>query len=277
MSTEKTGDLPKTVLLRHQGSEFDKDVISRWLADGTDMVAELVIEPDYRRKLGTLRHEYQRNGPVGLLDALTFHLYYRYRLSGSEHEKIRSLTDDIGGRYPDHQVETYSIKDPNSKRTVSLLHKLDPDLMLARCRILLDERVFSTPEHGTFVLHPGICPEYRNQHGCFWALANGDDTKVGYSLLRIDEGIDTGEIYAQNGTAFNPKEDEHIYIQLKTVAENLGEVGDVLRSVHRGTAAPVDTTGRKSAVWGMPKLSAWATWKRRVHKFDIDHVNSSVN
>ena len=39
---------------------------------------------------------------------------------------------------------------------------------------------------GTFVMHPGICPEYRNAHGCFWALANRDLARVGMTLLRAD-------------------------------------------------------------------------------------------
>src|SRR5436309_328007 len=33
----------------------------------------------------------------------------------------------------------------------------------------------SLPARGTFVLHTGICPEYRNAHGCFWALARSEE------------------------------------------------------------------------------------------------------
>ena len=44
-------------------------------------------------------------------------------------------------------------------------------------------------------MHPGICPEYRNAHGCFWALANRDLNKVGMTLLRIDKGVDTGPTF----------------------------------------------------------------------------------
>jgi len=40
-----------------------------------------------------------------------------------------------------------------------------------------------------FVLHPGICPEYRNAHGCFWALVNRDLARVGVTLLRADRGV----------------------------------------------------------------------------------------
>src|SRR5207245_10871947 len=59
-----------------------------------------------------------------------------------------------------------------------------PDVMIARCKVLLRREIFDLPPHGTFVLHPGICPEYRNSHGCFWALSRRDLGRVGMSLLR---------------------------------------------------------------------------------------------
>jgi methionyl-tRNA formyltransferase len=274
MSAKKTDEIPKTVLLRHQDSQFDKEVIGRWLAAETKMMAEIVIESDRWQQVRTLQHEYRRSGLTGLADALAFWLHYNINLSDKEEEKIESLTQDAINQYPESQIERHVVEDPNSKRTVSLLRELEPDVMLARCKFLLDGEVFAEPTNGTFVLHPGICPEYRNQHGCFWAMTNGDDQNVGYTLLQIDKGIDTGRIFAQNGATFNPQKDEHIYIQLKTVKDNLDEIGETLKRVHRGKATPMDRTGRPSAIWGMPKLSAWLTWKRRVKKFDITHVNS---
>jgi folate-dependent phosphoribosylglycinamide formyltransferase PurN len=275
MSLSNEVNQPRTVHLRHKENIFDRDVIGRWLASETDLTAELIIEPDRQRKLSTLWNEAQRSGITGLIDALAFRAYYHTRLAEKERSKIDNLVEERREQYRGHQAPIHTIEDPNSSRTISLLKDFDADIMIARCQVLLDEQVFTQPTHGTFVIHPGVCPEYRNQHGCFWALANGDDEKVGYSLLRIDEGVDTGNIYAQNGAIFNPQVDEHVYLQLKMVADNLNEIGDTLRSVHRGEATPVDTTGRPSAVWGMPKLSAWLTWKRRVRKFDITHVDSS--
>jgi len=48
------------------------------------------------------------------------------------------------------------------------LCKAAPDLTIARCKFILKESIFAVPRDGTFVMHPGICPEYRNAHGCFW-------------------------------------------------------------------------------------------------------------
>lgn len=269
--------IPQTVFLRHQGSRFDREVIGRWLAATTDLVGEIIIEPEWTRQVNTLKHEVRRSGGTGLIDAMAYRLYYRAVLAGKEAPKIDALISEARAEYPDYSVPKYTVGDPNDEETKAVLHDLSPELMLARCKVLLAESVYAIPDHGTFVLHPGICPEYRNQHGCFWALANGDGDKVGFSLIRIDDGIDTGEIFAQGGTTFDPVNDEHAYIQLKVVADNLPSLGPILRGIANNQADPLPTDDRPDAIWGMPKLSAWLTWKRRVNRFDIDAYDSSYD
>jgi len=266
---------PQTVLLRHQESRFDREVIGRWLAATTDLVGEIVIEPDWTRQLNTLKHELRRSGITGLIDAIAYRLYYDAALNNKEKPKTDALISDIQAEYPDFSVPEYHVADPNNEETVDILRNLTPDLMLARCKVLLSKSVYAIPKHGTFVIHPGICPEYRNQHGCFWALANGDDDKVGFSLIRINDGIDTGEIFAQHGTTFNPVNDEHVYIQLKVVADNLPSLTPVITAVADGEAEPIPTDDRQGPLWGMPKLSAWLTWKRRVQRFGINVHDST--
>lgn len=266
---------PQTVLLRHRGSRFDREVIGRWLAATTDLVGEIIIEPDWRRQVSTLTHEFRRSGVTGLLDAIAFRFYYHFILGNKERSKIDVLISDAQSKYPDYSVPKHEVADPNSQATEETLESLYPDLMIARCKVLLAESTYAIPDQGTFVLHPGICPEYRNQHGCFWALANGDDDKVGFSLIRIDDGIDTGEIFAQNGTIFDPIDDEHVYIQLKVVADNLTSLSSRLTDIVRGEVEPIQVDDRTAGLWGMPKLSAWLTWKRRVRRFGIDAYDST--
>lgn len=84
---------------------------------------------------------------------------------------------------------------PDTEEVQRFIRENRPDVLVARCKVLLKEAVFSIPTVGTFVMHPGICPEYRNSHGCFWALASGDLDNVGMTVLRIDEGVDTGPVF----------------------------------------------------------------------------------
>jgi hypothetical protein len=48
--------------------------------------------------------------------------------------------------------------------------------------------------------------------------------------------------------------------------DHLEEIAERLREVHEGTAGPIDTTGRTSALWGQPWLTKYLRWKRQAKK-----------
>jgi methionyl-tRNA formyltransferase len=151
---------------------------------------------------------------------------------------------------------------PNTGDVQRFLADLKPDLMIARCKFILRPEIFSIPSAGTFVLHPGICPEYRNAHGCFWALVNRDLARVGMTLLRVDSGIDTGPIFFQGTYPYDEVRESHIVIQYRVVLENLGEIRETLLAVCRKSRASIATAGRRSRVWGQPRLSAYLRWRQ---------------
>ena len=76
-------------------------------------------------------------------------------------------------------------------------------------------------------MHPGICPEYRNAHGCFWALATGDTGNAGMTLLRIDRGVDTGPVFGYFRVDATLAE-SHIVIQHRVVLDHLDAIRDTL-------------------------------------------------
>jgi len=139
-------------------------------------------------------------------------------------------------------------------------------VMIARCKTLLKDSVFSIPARGTFVMHPGICPEYRNAHGCFWALANGDLERVGMTLLRIDKGVDTGAVYGSYTCSFDAVSDSHIVIQHRVVFDNLDQLRNKFEEIYLGNAVPIDTSGRASAAWGQPWLTRYLSWKWKARR-----------
>ena len=108
-----------------------------------------------------------------------------------------------------------------------------PELIVARCKSLLKEQIFSIPRLGTFVMHPGICPEYRNAHGCFWALANGDRDNVGMTLLRIDRGVDTGPVFGYFRVKPEPRPESHVVVEHRVVLDHLDAIRDVLLDIER--------------------------------------------
>lgn len=258
----------RTALIHHAGVSFDGDGLARWLASFSELAGILTLEEPRSRVFVRARHELARSGPLGLLDTVAFRLYYNLRRRGADLAWEAATLAELQRRWPpvpDSATRLVSAS-PNSPEAISFLAGLRPDLVIARCKILLRPEAFSIPRLGTFVLHPGIVPEYRNAHGCFWALSRGDTDRVGMTLLRIDESVDTGPVYGYFSYPYDEAAESHAVIQRRVVVENLDAVRARLEAIAAGTTAPIDTSGRASAVWGQPRLSAYVRWRRRVGK-----------
>jgi folate-dependent phosphoribosylglycinamide formyltransferase PurN len=224
----------------------------------------LIIRDDPRRRWRAARRELARVGLVGMLDVIAFRAYSHLVHGPSDSRWEADAISNLRRRYPSNvdTVPRLTVSSPNSSEAKAFLQRLQPDLAVARCKMLLRPEIFEIARAGTFVLHPGICPEYRNAHGCFWALANRDLERVGMTLLRVDDGIDTGPIYLHGTCEFDERCDSHIVIQQRAVADNLESIASTLMAIVRGSDVPTaDTTGRRSAVWGQPRLSAYFRWK----------------
>jgi methionyl-tRNA formyltransferase len=195
---------------------------------------------------------------------MAFRIYYKARLAKPDRQWRANALDRLRTLYPspDPPAPVLSVASANSPEAEDFLRQLAPDIVIARCKSLLRKQIFDIPYHGTFVMHPGICPDYRNAHGCFWALAQADCENVGMTLLKIDEGIDTGPIYGHYRCEFDPAMESHIRIQDKVVLDNLDALREKLLEIAAGTAVPIDATGRPSREWGQPWLSAFIRWRK---------------
>jgi methionyl-tRNA formyltransferase len=203
--------------------------------------------------------EIKRVGWLRFVDVLAFRLYYKLFLSGRDRNWERVTLLSLCARYAPVGAATRILhaSSPNAPEVVAFLQECQPDLTMARCKTLLKETVFSIPRQGTFVMHPGICPQYRNAHGCFWALAKRDRDNVGMTLLKIDRGVDTGPVHGYFRCEFNEREVSHHVIQHKVVFDNLDKIGEKLLAIHHGVSQPIPTHGIASAEWGQPWLTAY--------------------
>ncbi len=255
---------PSAVLLCQHDEAIDREGLAAWMASSMRLAGLVVIHDDGRKRWRAIRAEYRRSGWMGLADVIAFRLWYAARQAARDERWIATALDRLQAAYPSGgtAVPTLNVTDPNSDEVRQFLERCQPDLAIARCRHLLKPRIFGVPRHGTFVLHPGICPEYRNAHGCFWALARRDLTRVGMTLLRVDAGVDTGAVYLQASYPFDERQESHRVIQYRVVLENLDAIARALTDIVQGRLDPVPTAGRTSAVWGQPRLSAYWNWRR---------------
>jgi folate-dependent phosphoribosylglycinamide formyltransferase PurN len=236
--------------------------VARWLASFSDLAGVVAIQEDSGRAKARIRREIKRIGFLRFLDVLAFRFYYKFRLAAKDAAIERELLRKMEVRFPPSEAPELITPSPNSAESQQFIRDAAPDLVIARCKTLLAERIFSIPRIGTFVMHPGVCPEYRNSHGCFWALSQRDLDRVGMTLLRIDKGVDTGPIFGYFTYPYDEWNESHIIIQHRVVFENLDAIAAKLAEIYRGDAIPISTAGRDSAAWGQVWLTRYLAWKR---------------
>ena len=252
----------RTLVICHDGADLDREGLVRWLGSFSTVAGTLVIKEPGGRLRKRIAREITRVGFWRFLDVLAFRAYHTMTKAAGDRRWERRALDHLRTRFPDRpEPPELVVGSPNSKGAEAFIRERKPDLVVARCKTLLSDRIFTIPRLGTYVMHPGICPEYRNAHGCFWAMATGDWDNVGMTLLRIDKGVDTGPVYGYFRVDANPRE-SHAITQHRVVLDHLDAIRATLLAIEAGTATSIDTTGRKSAAWGQPWLSALVRLRR---------------
>src|SRR5258705_9710924 len=226
---------PSVVLICHEQDPLDTEGLASWLASSLRLAGLIIIRDPRSRLWRAAKREIRRVGWLRFLDVMAFRIYARVRLLRRDQAWKDAEVDRLRRRYPADlpSVPRIVVSSPNSDEAREFLERLRPDIAIARCKVILKSAIFAIPRVGTFVLHPGICPEYRNAHGCFWALTRRDFDRVGMTLLRVDPGIDTGPIFLHGTYDFDEVEESHSVIQYRTVTENLDTIANILTALCR--------------------------------------------
>ena len=265
---DETQQRPRVALICHHDAPLHFEGLARWIASWATLAGIVIVQEPDNLRWKRLKRERRRVGLARVADVLAFRAYYRFALAQHDDAWKRDQLEALERRYPaiGADVPVLRTHSPNSGESGRFLREAQPDIVLALCKNILKESVFSVPRHGTFVCHPGICPEYRNAHGCFWALANDDTSHVGLTLLRIDRGIDTGPVFGYFSYPFDEVRESHIVIQHRVLLDNLDALADTLQRVVHGTAQTIPTTSRPSHEWGQPWLTKYLRWKRHAKR-----------
>lgn len=79
----------------------------------------------------------------------------------------------------------------------SALRELRADLfVVVAYGKIIPPTILALPRLGCVNLHPSLLPKYRGPSPIQWAIAEGDD-ETGISVMKLDEGMDTGPLLAQ--------------------------------------------------------------------------------
>jgi hypothetical protein len=268
-STPTAPSRPRVALICHHDAPLHFDGVARWLASWAELTGVVVVREPDDLKWKRVKRERRRVGLLRLADVFAFRAYYRLTLAATDDAWKQGRLEELRRRFPGDAGESaprMETRSPNSAEAEAFLREARADIVLALCKNILKESVFTIPTHGTFVCHPGICPEYRNAHGCFWALANDDVTRVGMTLLRIDRGIDTGPMLGYFTYPFDEVAESHIVIQNRVFLDNLDAVAATLSRVMVSEPVPIPAANRSSREWGQPWLTRYLRWKRHARR-----------
>jgi methionyl-tRNA formyltransferase len=98
----------------------------------------------------------------------------------------------LAANLPVHQPET--IRAPEVQE---LLQSYSPDfIVIIAYGQIIPARLLPIPKHGWINLHASLLPKYRGAAPINWAIVNGE-TRTGLTTMRIDAGMDTGDILLQ--------------------------------------------------------------------------------
>lgn len=112
-----------------------------------------------------------------------------------------------------------TVADLHSDTVINKLHSLGLERGFVFGAPLLGQSVLDTVKGKIINLHTGLTQHYRGVDSTIWAVYNNDLTNVGVTLHYIDQGIDTGDVIAQETISYGNDE------TLDTVIEKAYELG----------------------------------------------------
>ena len=145
---------------------------------------------------------------------------------------------------------------PQSLRAEALVEELRAAradaMIVVAYGLLLPPPVLRVAHHGAINVHASLLPRWRGAAPMQRALLAGD-VETGVSILQMDEGLDTGPVFAQRRVAMGPEDD------CGTLHDRLAELGaSVLLEVLADLAA-----GRARST---PQPEDGATYARKIEK-----------
>jgi methionyl-tRNA formyltransferase len=99
------------------------------------------------------------------------------------------------------------------------LRRLEPRLIVVTAYgQLLPSAILALPPQGCFNVHASLLPRYRGAAPIQWAILNGD-TETGVTIMKMDVGLDTGDIIATRRTPIQPEDNS------ATLHDRLAQLG----------------------------------------------------
>jgi methionyl-tRNA formyltransferase len=135
----------------------------------------------------------------------------------------------------------------NNQEFRSELSALKPDaIIVVGYGRLIPQWMIDLPPMGNINLHASLLPKYRGAAPIQWAIACGESV-TGVTTMKIDSGLDTGDILMQKEIPIDPKDtSETLAPRMATIGAEL--MRDTLHGLRAGTVRPFPQDHSKASL-----------------------------
>lgn len=134
---------------------------------------------------------------------------------------------------------------------LEIMKRLNPDIaVVVAYGQILPEEFFNFPRLGTVNVHASLLPAYRGASPVVRAVLNGDGV-TGVSIMKIDKGMDTGDVLSMKEVPI-PPEASAGYMETLLASEGAGLLLETIKGYSRGEIMPVEQDHEKATY--APKL-----------------------
>lgn len=134
-----------------------------------------------------------------------------------------------------HGIEVYQPERVRNEECIECLRSYEPDIIIVEAfGQLIPKAILDMPRYGCVNVHASLLPKYRGAAPIQWAVINGDPV-TGVTTMRMDEGLDTGDMIMKREVALRGDETGG------SLFERLSEAGaklcvETMAAIENGTA-----------------------------------------
>ena len=139
----------------------------------------------------------------------------------------------------------------NSQEIISLFTSLKPDVVVdVAYGLIIPKPLLSLPRYGFVNVHPSLLPRWRGPAPIQYALLSGD-RETGISIMRLNEGVDTGPIY----------------LQRKCLIQNIDTAFDLAeRLIKLGCSSLIEVLNKLDELAAQPQAETGACYATKITK-----------
>ncbi|MDE6903362.1 MAG: methionyl-tRNA formyltransferase [Lachnospiraceae bacterium] len=172
-------------------------------------------------------------------------------------------------------IEVYQPRRVREAECVEFIRGRQPEIIVvAAFGQILPKEILDMPKYGCINVHASLLPKYRGAAPIQWAVINGDKVS-GVTIMRMDVGLDTGDIIEMAETKLSPEETGgSLFDKLEKLGAGL--LVETMEKIENGTARYIKQEESEATHVGMIEKSMGdIDWKKSA--VEIENLIRGLN